>query len=196
MRSGDLEAVDMLARDSVDRCMATMTQFWVFGYGSLMWNPGFAYVAAEPALIHGYHRALCVLSHIYRGTQDVPGLVLGLDRGGSCHGVAFRVDEAEWPVALAYLRAREQVTMVYVETDVPARLLRTGETVNALTYVVDRGHQQYARHLSEDQLVTMVRNGVGKAGSCRDYVISTADHLRSLNIEDRHLEGIVAALGR
>ncbi len=176
--------------------MATMTQFWVFGYGSLMWNPGFAYVAAEPALIHGYHRALCVLSHIYRGTPDAPGLVLGLDRGGSCHGVAFRVDKAEWPDALAYLRAREQVTMVYVETNVSAQLLRTGETVTALTYAVDRKHQQYARHLTQDQIAAMVHNGVGKAGSCRDYVMSTADHLRSLNIEDKHLKRIVAALGR
>lgn len=185
-----------MSRDSVDSGMGTMTQFWVFGYGSLMWNPGFAHVAAEPALIHGYHRALCVLSHIYRGTPDAPGLVLGLDRGGSCHGVAFRVDEADWPAALAYLRAREQVTMVYVETSVSAQLLRTGETVTALTYAVDRKHQQYARHLSEDQLVAMVSGGVGKAGSCRDYVMSTADHLRSLNIEDKHLKKIVAALSR
>ncbi|MBV9246385.1 MAG: gamma-glutamylcyclotransferase, partial [Methylobacteriaceae bacterium] len=89
--------------------------FWVFGYGSLMWRPGFAFVERQLATVRGYHRALCVYSHVHRGTPDRPGLVLGLDRGGACRGVAFHVAGEKWAETIAYLRGREQVTMVYRE---------------------------------------------------------------------------------
>src|SRR5271165_5407305 len=85
---------------------------WVFGYGSLMWRPGFAFVERSIATIHGFHRALCIYSHVHRGSPQRPGLVLGLDRGGSCHGIAFRVDERNRQATIVYLRAREQVTSV------------------------------------------------------------------------------------
>ncbi len=94
-----------------------MDEFWIFGYGSLMWNPGFVYEERSVGRIHGFHRALCVLSHVHRGTPEVPGLVLGLDAGGSCRGVGYRVGRSRWSETVEYLRRREQVTMVYREVN-------------------------------------------------------------------------------
>lgn len=165
-----------------------MDQFWIFGYGSLMWRPGFDFLRSEPALIHGYHRSLCVYSFVHRGTPEVPGLVLGLDRGGSCHGVAFQVAPEKWDDTIAYLRAREQVTSVYVEKRKRVRLLATGEAVDSTTYVVDRTHRQYAGVLDDDALVSHVLNGQGISGHCRDYVANTLDHLRFMKIHDPALE--------
>ncbi len=100
-----------------------MHENWVFGYGSLMWNPGFRFSEKRRAVIHGYHRSLCMLSHMYRGTPDRPGLVLGLDIGGACHGIAFKVGDADWAEVIGYLRAREQVTNMYHELVKPVRLV-------------------------------------------------------------------------
>lgn len=168
--------------------MTKMKEFWVFGYGSLMWRPGFAHVGSEPALIRGYHRRLCVKSHVHRGTPLAPGLVLGLDRGGSCSGLAYRVEAAMWDDTLAYLRTREQVTMVYREAVRPVRLLQSGSTVEALTYLVDRKHPQYAGSLSDDELLALIRQGQGISGRCVDYVVSALTHLRSMDIHDMRLE--------
>ncbi|MGA7266224.1 MAG: gamma-glutamylcyclotransferase, partial [Aestuariivirga sp.] len=129
-----------------------MPEFWVFGYGSLMWKPGFAFLDSEPALLRGLHRRLCVLSHVHRGTPERPGLVLGLDRGGSCHGMAFRIGPEHRAATLDYLRAREQVTMVYLEQVKPITLIGSGRRVEAVTYVVDRSHRQYAGRLDDAQL--------------------------------------------
>src|SRR5688572_31561615 len=115
---------------------------WVFGYGSLMWRPGFPFLERAHAHLYGYHRSLCVLSHVHRGTPEKPGLVLGLDRGGRCHGVAFRVLASEAEATTAYLREREQVTKVYVERRLPVTL-DDGREVTALAYIVDRRHPQY-----------------------------------------------------
>ena len=170
-------------------------EHWVFGYGSLMWRPGFPHLAAEPALIHGHHRALCIFSHIYRGTPEKPGLVMGLDHGGSCHGMAFRVDPASWEATVAYLREREQVMSVYIEVTRPVRLLRQGHrAVLALTYLVDTAHPQYAGDLSEMDTLRLVRQGSGQTGSCRDYVLATRDHLTAIGIHDARLEKLAAAL--
>ena len=133
-----------------------MKQFWIFGYGSLMWRPGFEYSRREPALIRGYHRRLCVYSHVHRGTPERPGLVLGLDRGGSCHGVAFMIEPLGWSAALSYLREREQVTKVYAERCTTIELLASHERVEAVTYVVDRKHQQYAGVLPLESLLAHV----------------------------------------
>jgi len=100
-----------------------MHENWVFGYGSLMWNPGFRFLERRPAVIHGYHRSLCMLSHMYRGTPDHPGLVLGLDIGGACYGIAFKVADADWAEVVDYLRAREQVTNMYHELTKPVLLV-------------------------------------------------------------------------
>lgn len=171
-----------------------MEQFWIFGYGSLMWRPGFDFLRSEPALIHGYHRSLCVYSFVHRGSPEDPGLVLGLDRGGSCHGMAFQIAPERWEDTIAYLRAREQVTSVYVEKRKSMRLLATGSTAQSTTYVVDRTHRQYAGVLDEDELVKHVMRGRGVSGHCLDYVMSTVDHLRLMKIHDPALERLAGRL--
>jgi cation transport protein ChaC len=133
---------------------------WVFGYGSLMWNPGFPYLRAVPARISGYHRKLCVYSFHYRGSPEKPGLVFGLDRGGSCLGMAFEVAAADWAQTWDYLRKREQVTMVYRELFKQVRL-QNGAEVMALTYAVDRRHAQCAAGLSDPEIAALVRQGEG-----------------------------------
>jgi cation transport protein ChaC len=165
-----------------------MEQFWIFGYGSLMWRPGFDFLRSEPALIHGYHRSLCVYSFVHRGTPEEPGLVLGLDRGGSCHGMAFQIAPERWNDTIAYLRAREQVTSVYIEKQKTVKLLATGVTALSTTFVVDRSHRQYAGVLDEEALIDHVTRGRGMSGHCRDYVMSTVDHLRLMRIHDPALE--------
>ncbi|VVT34983.1 gamma-glutamylcyclotransferase [Hoeflea sp. EC-HK425] len=170
-----------------------MDDFWVFGYGSLMWRPGFAHEEARQARLFGYHRALCVRSFVHRGTPERPGLVLGLDRGGSCHGVAFRVRPADRDAVTDYLRARELVTNVYLETTRKVRL-DDGRDVRALTYVVDRGHTQYGGALSVKDALSQVSGAVGQSGPNEDYVINTVDHLRTLRIRDQHLEAVADAL--
>ena len=122
---------------------------WVFGYGSLMWRPGFAYVEWVSARLIGLHRALCVYSFVHRGTPERPGLVLGLDRGGMCRGIGFRVAAAARVQTIGYLRGREQVTTVYLETMRQIELEDdTRRRVRALCYVVDRSHVQYAGRLT------------------------------------------------
>jgi len=172
-----------------------MEQFWIFGYGSLMWRPGFDFLRSEPALVHGYHRRLCAYSFVHRGTPEQPGLVLGLDRGGSCHGMAFQIAPDRWEETIAYLRAREQVTSVYVEKRKTVRLLATGLTAEATTYVVDRTHVQYAGVLGEEDLAKHVIDGRGMSGHCIDYVLSTLDHLREMKIHDPTLERLARSLG-
>ncbi|MGL4445655.1 MAG: gamma-glutamylcyclotransferase [Alsobacter sp.] len=169
------------------------SDIWVFGYGSLMWNPGFRYVERAQATLHGFHRSLCVYSHVHRGTPERPGLVLGLDRGGSCRGVAFRVPGTEAAAAQAYLRAREQVTLVYREIWRRVRLL-DGRTVEALAYAVDRRHRQYARGLRPDELLHHVLQGVGVSGRNPDYVRATHAQLSSLGVHDATLDWLVRHL--
>lgn len=171
-----------------------MQRHWIFGYGSLMWNPGFAFASAHIAELVGYHRALCLFSYHYRGTQEKPGLVLALDEGGSCTGKAFAIKEEEWPRVIAYLREREQISYVYLEKTVQVRLQETGEIVEATTYVVDPHHSQYAGKLTPDETLHYVRQGEGGAGSCRDYVQNTVQHLRELKVYDEALEQVVARL--
>ena len=173
--------------------MAELGDLWVFGYGSLMWRPGFPFLERRHAHLHGYHRALCVYSHVHRGTPERPGLVLGLDRGGRCHGVAFRVAPEEAAETVQYLREREQVTAVYVERRLPVRLAG-GETVAALAYVVDRGHPQYAGRLPQEDSLRLVRQGVGVSGANPDYVRSTHRHLLEMGVTDPVLAQLAAAL--
>ncbi|MGO4872571.1 MAG: gamma-glutamylcyclotransferase [Roseiarcus sp.] len=168
-------------------------ELWVFGYGSLMWRPGFVYCERHKALLRGWRRRLCIYSHIYRGTADRPGLVLGLDRGGACHGVAFRVEAALREATVRYLRERELVTAVYLERSVPVTLA-DGRRISALTYVADRAHGQYAGDMPRDRLLRLVRQGVGQSGDNAEYVLATRDHLRELGIVDSELEWLAAQL--
>lgn len=166
---------------------------WIFGYGSLMWRPEFAFVEQQVALLRGYHRALCVYSHVHRGTRDRPGLVLGLKRGGSCKGIAFRVAPDRAEDTLSYLRAREQVTAVYLEMRLRATLA-DGRRVNTVCYVADRRHEQYAGSLDRAELVRLVTQGVGVSGSNPEYVRNTQCHLRELGIRDATLEWLMERL--
>src|ERR1041385_6399415 len=161
---------------------------WVFGYGSLIWRPGFDFAECQPARLIGAHRALCVFSHVHRGTPERPGLVLGLDLGGACRGVGYRVVAKQRAAVVAYLRGREQVTSVYRETLRAVTLLTEPQRrVSALVYMIDRGHVQYAGRLDLAQQLHLVRQGHGQSGQNRDYVLSTVQALESLGLYDRDL---------
>jgi cation transport protein ChaC len=160
-----------------------------------MWRPGFAHDEAVPARICGLHRSLCIFSWVHRGTQTAPGLVLGLDRGGSCIGTAFRVTVGSEAEVVNYLREREQVTMVYQEARRKAALQDgSGRKVEALVYLVDRNHEQYAGKLPLVDQLEIVRNSRGKSGHNQDYVLSTARHLMESGVRDRALEWLANGL--
>ena len=168
---------------------------WVFGYGSLMWQPGFAHLERVPARLIGLHRALCVYSFVHRGTPEKPGLVLGLDRGGACRGIAYRVAASERAAALSYLREREQATSVYLETMRRITLAtKPSRDVTALVYVADRGHVQYAGRLDLDRQVHLVRQGHGRSGANRDYVLSTVSEIEAQGCHDSGLHAIAERL--
>jgi len=162
---------------------------WVFGYGSLMWNPGFPHEQAQLARIHGYHRAPCVWSWVHRGTQSRPGLVMGLDRGGSCVGVAYRVAAADRAAAAIYLYERELVTHVYIPVISPIRIDAVG-VVPALTFVVDRQHAQYAGKLSPAEAASTILGAVGRSGANPDYFANTIAHMDELGIRCQRLGDI------
>lgn len=168
---------------------------WVFGYGSLMWRPDFPYLEKHPARVSGLHRSLCVYSFVHRGTPEHPGLVLGLDRGGACRGIAFRVAAADRAATIRYLREREQVTSVYVEAMRGVWLMAEPQRrVRALTYVVDRGHPQYAGRLTPDERLHHIRQGHGRSGANRDYVLATVGTLEALGCRDAELHALAARL--
>jgi cation transport protein ChaC len=166
---------------------------WVFGYGSLMWRPGFAYARQCKALLHGWRRSLCVFSHVHRGSPERPGLVLGLDRGGACPGVAFEVDAALREATIRYLREREQATSVYLERVAPVTL-ECGDRILAVTYVADRLHGQYAGRLDRQAMLEYVRAGQGQSGANVEYVLETHDHLQALGVRDPDLQWLSARL--
>jgi cation transport protein ChaC len=166
----------------------TGEDLWVFGYGSLIWRPGFDYLDRVPARLIGAHRALCVLSHVHRGTPEKPGLVLGLDHGGTCRGIAYRVAAEKRKETIEYLRGREQVTMVYREAVRRVTLMsEPHRQVPALVYMVDRGHYQYAGRLDLATQLHYVRQGHGRSGNNRDYVLASVEALEALGLRDREL---------
>jgi len=167
---------------------------WVFGYGSLIWNPGFKFLRSDKALLRGAHRSLSIYSHRHRGTEQHPGLVFGLSRGGSCLGVAFEVDAAIWPGVFDYLQAREQDRGVYREAWRTIHLAATGEVVKALAYLVNEQHPQFAGRLDLDEQIRLIAHSSGESGPNTEYVRNTARHLLSLGIRDRMLQRIVAEL--
>lgn len=170
-------------------------ELWIFGYGSLMWRPGFDFVEAVHARLTGYRRCFCVTSVHHRGNERRPGLVLGLDRGGVCEGVAFRVADDEAPRVLAYLRQRELVSGVYQEALLPVDLLRGGhgETqVLALAYVAERAHPSYAGRLPLARQARLIRGARGLSGCNVDYLLNTLCHLAELGIREPELERLGA----
>jgi glutathione-specific gamma-glutamylcyclotransferase len=170
---------------------------WVFGYGSLMWRPGFPHEKSSHAILQGGNRALCVYSHVHRGTKRHPGLVLGLDAGGRCEGIAFYVPARHANSTLNYLRRREQVTNVY--RPVRRNVALTNEDhreVHALCYMVNRHHHQYAGLLPLEVQERLVRRSRGRSGINIDYVVNTVRHLRECGIFDRRLEALMIRLGQ
>jgi len=167
------------------------SDWWVFAYGSLMWNPGFPHREARPALLRGYHRRFCVYSLRYRGTPERPGLVLGLAPGGACRGMAFRVPAQQGESVLDYLWEREMVTGVYRPRWLPVRT--TAGAVRALSFVADPEHGQYCR-LEPSDTAALIGQGVGQRGPCREYLVNTDRHLRELGVRDRMLGRLIALL--
>jgi cation transport protein ChaC len=169
------------------------SDLWVFGYGSLMWRPGFEFLEQQPARLIGEHRALCVYSFDHRGTPERPGLVLGLDRGGACRGIAFRVAAARREATIQYLREREQTTHVYREV-MRSVWLGKETRVSALAYVVDRSHVQYAGRLSLSEQLRFVNQGHGRSGANRDYVLSTVKAIEAEGFRDPQLHQLATML--
>src|SRR5471030_834869 len=162
--------------------IAAGSDIWIFGYGSLMWNPGFAHDAIEPALLRGWHRSFCVYSHRYRGTPERPGLVLGLDRGGACRGTAIRIPGGETAGALAYLWEREMVGGVYDFR--PIRVVTAHGKVDAHAFTVRRSHPGYAGRLAPEETARLILQGIGGRGHCREYLANTVRQLECLGLVD------------
>ena len=154
---------------------------WVFGYGSLMWRPDFAYLERHFGVVHGFHRAFCVYSHVHRGTRERPGLVLGLDNGGSCKGVAYRVRAVDAEGVVEYLMRREMATRVYMPRWVTVRI--GDRTVRAHTYTAAHNHEQYAGKLSPEQAAGYIKNSNGRSGNNIEYLRNTVVHLEELGID-------------
>ena len=171
----------------------TATETWVFGYGSLMWRPDFAFQERRRATITGLHRAFCIASTHYRGSPKRPGLVLGLDQGRTCTGVAFRIAPADAQATIAYLRARELIYGVYRETHVPALLSGPdAREVEVLTYIAERGHPSYAGHLPLEHQSRVIQGARGVMGPNLDYLINTVRHLADLGIPEPELQRLAA----
>jgi cation transport protein ChaC len=178
-------------------CLDADGHLYVFAYGSLIWRPGFAHAAAHPALLRGYHRRFCLWSHRYRGTPERPGLVLGLDRGGACRGLAFRVPGREAAGVLAYLDDREipdGAEQVYHRRLVPVRLLDDGRMVRAVAYVANRGCRLYAGRLAPERAAAAIAAGHGQMGPNRDYLLNTLRHLCEMGVRDDALARIAGLL--
>lgn len=163
---------------------------WIFGYGSLMWAPGFRASRKSVALARGYHRAMCILSHRYRGTPDKPGLVMGLCRGGSCWGMAFRVPATRARRVLGLLWHREMLNKVYKPTLIPVTVA-PGRRIRALAFVADTAHPQFVRELDLHGRARLIAQGIGERGHCVDYIRNTLEHMLALGVNDPHLARIL-----
>ena len=159
---------------------------WVFGYGSLMWNPAFDYAERQTGIVRGWHRRFCLWMEMGRGSPDNPGLMLALDRGGTCRGVAFRIPPAEVRSELLIIWRREMFGTAYLARWVNVRT--TCAPVPAITFVVNRDHSRYAGRLSDAEAARRIASASGPLGSCAAYLQNTLDHLASLGIRDRGLE--------
>ena len=166
---------------------------WVFGYGSLIWNPGFDFLHTRRARIYGYHRALCVWSWVHRGSQARPGLVMGLDDGGSCIGRAYLVAAGNKDAVADYLYRREMATPAYLPM---LRAIRFADSARAtaLVFRVDRAHPQYAGKLSIEEAVATIRHAAGRSGENPAYVADAVRHLEAMGIRDKWLCDVAAAL--
>lgn len=162
---------------------------WVFGYGSLMWRPGFSFIEQAPAVLQGYHRAPCVYSHHHRGTSETPGLVLGLDKGGVCNGVAFRIDIKKRTQIIEYLHERELIGYAYTPALVSIEV--QGKSVDAYTFVADSSHPQYAGKLDINHAANIIMQAEGISGLNRDYLLNTVTKLDTEGFADPDLKALL-----
>jgi cation transport protein ChaC len=167
---------------------------WVFAYGSLIWKPGFPFVERRIGTIHGYHRQFCLLLKRFRGTPEVPGLMLGLERGGICRGVVHRLAEQDRGEALRTVWAREMLTGAYVPRWVEVRT--DGGTVRAIFFVINRAHERYTGRLGDEAVADALAQACGHVGSCAEYLLETVTHLEELGIRDRRLWRLQAMVAR
>jgi len=165
---------------------------WVFGYGSLMWNPAFHFAERRAARVHGYHRQFCLWARAGRGSPARPGLMLALETGGSCHGVAYRLHRDKVRSELDVVWRREMLTMAYRPVWVSARTAAGIE--RAIAFAANRSHERYVRGLEPGAVVGYLASGAGPLGRCRDYLLDTVRHLRDLGIRDRRLEALAQAV--
>jgi cation transport protein ChaC len=169
---------------------------WLFGYGSLIWNPAFHYIEQQPALIRGWHRQFCLSTPIGRGTPERPGLVLGLDRGGACRGLAFRIAQAEARTELELVWRREMVTGSYVPRWVKLHGDGIPDNSYAIAFTINRMARNYVRPVSEADTAHVIATAAGALGSCRDYLFDTIHGLEGFGIRDRHLDRIARLIGQ
>lgn len=167
--------------------------FWVFGYGSLMWDPGFRPAETVKARLSGYARTFCLRSTRYRGTEEIPGLVLGLDaeRGAECRGLALRIAEPQYDEVMTYLRERELDTGAYHEAILPVAL-EDGRKVEAVAYVMRRDHWQYAGGLDPREQAEIIARAAGGRGPNAEYLFNTTRHLAEIGLADAWLERLSA----
>jgi glutathione-specific gamma-glutamylcyclotransferase len=158
---------------------------WVFAYGSLMWNPTFLYAERRIGIIRGYHRRFCLWTTLGRGTTTNPGLMLALEPGGACRGVAFRIAAAEAVHEVDLIWRREMIAASYIPRWV--EVATKTERLRAVAFVMDRGHERYAGKLPEERLVPVIANACGRLGTCADYLFETVAHLEELGIRDAPL---------
>lgn len=186
---------DAERRASLHATMAALPagqDIWIYGYGSLIWRPEFDFTERRHALLHGYHRSLCLWSRVNRGTPEKPGLVFGLDAGGSCRGVAFRIDTGGAPEIMDALWRREMASGAYIPRWLNCRT-KNGP-ITALAFVMNRNTDAYVRDLPEEHLLHIVRHAHGSYGPCIDYVLETDDALRLHDIQDKRLSSLARSL--
>ena len=164
---------------------------WVFGYGSLMWNPGFPFVRRESACLKGYHRSFCIYSHHYRGSPETPGLVLGLDEGGTCEGVAFQVSGENWSGVVEYLNERELIGYAYQPAELEVQLTSAHKSVQTYTFVADPTHPTYAGDLGLEKTAKIIMGATGAGGLNRDYLINSIHQLEEHGYRESGLHALL-----
>lgn len=167
----------------------SLNSMWVFGYGSLIWNPALYFTEKKRGTVHGYHRRFCLWSTIGRGSPSRPGLMLGLERGGSCKGIFYKIDQREIRTELDIVFRRELITAAYRPTWVGARVLGKSP-FKAIAFVINRAHNRYAGMLDDETVIQTIADAKGTLGSCSDYLYETVLQLENLGMPDRHLASI------
>jgi cation transport protein ChaC len=181
-------------KDALSR-YAPGDEAWVFAYGSLMWNPAIEFAEQQPCQLDGWHRSFCFWLPLGRGTPELPGLMLALERGGSCEGIAYRLSPQQVRSELAIVWNREMLAGVYKPRWVPVTL-RDGRTVTAVTFEIDINHSQYTGDLTLDRTAHHIAYAEGRRGPCRDYLANTSAHARALGIHDAYIEDLVERVAR